>query len=208
MRMVRCWVGFVALTIATYLMVPMTAWGQDSHKVEQESISASELIHPGIVIEKFDDDYSGPKRAGIQEGDILLSWSRGDAGGKLESPFDLSLVAAEQLWRGPVTFEGFRGTENRKWTVSKIYWATTIRPNFSNAALVTYREILEMAKGGKPEASERWKTLVDDPRSLRFPWLRPWVLSETARLLAQAQHWKESDGAYQQAILQASSAGA
>jgi CHAT domain-containing protein len=186
-------------------MVQLAAWGQGPHKVEQESTGGSELIRPGIVIEKFDDDYSGPKRAGILEGDILLSWSRGDVGGKLETPFDLSLVAAEQLWRGPVTFEGFRGTENRKWTVSKIYWATTIRPNFSGAALATYRETLQMAEAGKPEAREHWKTLVDDPRSSHFPWLGPWVLGETARLLAQAQRWKESDEAYQQAILQSPS---
>ena len=27
---------------------------------------------PGVVIEKFDDDFSGAKKAGLQEGDVLL----------------------------------------------------------------------------------------------------------------------------------------
>jgi CHAT domain-containing protein/Tfp pilus assembly protein PilF len=208
MSKIRCWTVFVALTIATCLTVSIAANGQESRKVEQESTGGSELIRPGIVIDKFDDDYSGPKKAGMQEGDVLLSWSRGDAGGKLESPFDLSLVAAEQLDRGPVTFEGLRGTESRKWTVVKPYWGTTIRPNFSDAILATYRETLKMAEAGQPEASKRWKTLMDDPRSSRFPWLGSWLLVETARLLAQAQRWKESDEAYQQAILQFPSSGA
>jgi CHAT domain-containing protein len=206
MSKIVCWIGFVAFTIAACVVVPIVANGQESRKVGQESTSASELIRPGIVIEKFDDDYAGPKKAGMQEGDVLLSWSRGDAGGKLESPFDLSLVAAEQAPRGPVTYEGLRGTEKRKWTVSKEYWGTTIRPNFSDVALVTYREALKMADAGQPDVSERWKTLVDDPRSSRFPWLASWVLGETARLLAQAQRGKEADKAYQEAILRASSA--
>jgi CHAT domain-containing protein len=188
-------------------LAPLGSRGQEPQKVEQESASSSELIRPGIVIEKFDDEYSASKNAGMQEGDVLLSWSRGDAAGRLDSPFDLSLVANDQAYRGTVTYVGLRGTESRKWTVSKQYWGTTIRPNFSDAALVKYRETLKMAEAGQPDASEHWKALVDDPRSARFPWLRAWILGETARLLAQAQHRKESDDAYQQA-LQSSSSGA
>jgi hypothetical protein len=43
-----------------------------------------------------------------------------------------------------------------------------------------------MAEAGQPEASKRWKTLMDDSGSAGFPWLGWWVLGETARLLAQA----------------------
>src|SRR6266849_1081942 len=52
------------------------------------SISAWAQLKPGIVVEKVAKN-SEAETAGLQEGDVLLSWSREDAEGKVTSPFDL-----------------------------------------------------------------------------------------------------------------------
>jgi CHAT domain-containing protein/Tfp pilus assembly protein PilF len=144
----------------------------------------------------------------MQEGDVLLRWSRGDANGELESPFDLFLVANEQLVRDTVIFEGFRGAEKRSWTVVNDWWGAIMRPNFSDAALAAYRESMKLAEKGEAGAIGHWRTAMDDSQLSHYSWLSPWLLGETAALLEKSQHWKEADDAYQQAILQAAATGA
>jgi CHAT domain-containing protein/Tfp pilus assembly protein PilF len=173
-----------------------------------ESPVASEVLKPGIVIEKFEDQFSAAKKAGMQEGDVLLRWSRDEAKGELESPFDLSLVVTEQLARGPVRFEGFRGTEERSWTVDNEWWGAIMRPNFSDAALSIYHETMKMAERGEPEAIQHWRAAAGDSQWPHYPWLGPWFLEETAEALEKSQHWKEADDAYQQAILLSGPTGA
>ncbi len=168
----------------------------------------ADLLKPGVVVEKFDDEFSGAKKAGLREGDVLLYWFRGKASGKLESPFDVSLVTTDQLPRGPVKFGGLRGNEKRVWTITKEYWGAKTRPNFSGAALVAYREAMKMAEHGRPiAATDRWRVVANDSQRSRFPWLISWFVGEAAKSLANTQHWKESDDAYQEAILQSEPAG-
>jgi hypothetical protein len=104
--------------------------------VPDQIVTPSEVLKPGIVIEKIEDEYSAAKQAGMQEGDILLSWSRDEASGILESPFDLSLAVTKQPPQGPVKFEGFRGTEKRTWTVVNEYWGATVGFTSPNGMLM------------------------------------------------------------------------
>ncbi len=62
-------------------------------------------LKPGIVVEEV-AKHSEAEKAGLQAGDVLLSWSRGDAKGGIESPFDLSATAAVSPSKG---FEVPRG---------------------------------------------------------------------------------------------------
>jgi len=63
----------------------------------------------GVVADAVKKD-SESEKAGLQAGDILLSWSRGAAKGDIESPFDLAEIEVEQAPRGAVTIEGLRAT--------------------------------------------------------------------------------------------------
>jgi len=58
------------------------------------SIPAWAQLKPGIVMEKVGKN-SEAEKAELQEGDVLLSWSREDAKDEIQSPFDLSLIEIE-----------------------------------------------------------------------------------------------------------------
>jgi CHAT domain-containing protein/Tfp pilus assembly protein PilF len=187
------------------LLLPGTGWahGQAAAAKDSPASVPSELFEPGIVIERFYSDSSGAKQAGLQEGDVLLAWSRGEAGGTLETPFDLSLALTEQQPRGSITYAGLRGSQSRQWTVNKFYWGARTRPNFAAAALLAYREATKMAEAGDYHAAvQRWRAGVTDAQRLRFPWVDPWFLRDIAALLVKTQHWKEADNVYEQAVSQ------
>ncbi len=168
----------------------------------------SNLVEPGVVIEKFEDEFSGARKAGLQEGDVLLNWSRGDAGGKLESPFDLAQVLTEEVSRDAVRLEGLRGEKKWVWKEEIEYWGAKTRPNFSGTFLAAYRDGEKLADAGNLiEAAERWRAAAVEAERSQVPWLGPWFLFQAAQLLANGQKWKEADGMYQQAILQSARIG-
>lgn len=197
---------YILFTVLT--LVPCSGLGQTCSTPATASPHDSTPLKPGVVVEKFEAQSAGAKVAGMQEGDILLNWSRGDAKGELGSPFELSTVLTEQLLQGPVRFEGFRGSEKRVWVGTKLWWGAITRPNFSDTLLLAYREGEKLAEAGKPiEAAERWRALADEAQRSRSPWLGPWFLFQAAQLLANGQHWKEADDAYQEATLRAEKSG-
>ena len=59
----------------------------------------------GIIVEEVTKG-SEAEKAGLQEGDVLMRWIRGDAKGEIESPFDIAWIEIEQTQRGVVTLEG------------------------------------------------------------------------------------------------------
>src|SRR5215472_14596017 len=153
---------------------------------------------PGVVVEKVGKN-SEAEKAGMQPGDVLLSWARGEAQGQLESPFDLSLIEVEEAQRGNVTLEGRRGSERRDWLLGSNAWGIDTRPDFEGRALDIYREGQELAAAGKvSEAVERWR--VDAEQSLQAGWGRPWLFFHMATALVRANLAHDADRAYQQAI--------
>ncbi|HEX7287584.1 MAG TPA: CHAT domain-containing protein [Candidatus Angelobacter sp.] len=165
-------------------------------------------MRPGVVIERFEDEFSAPRKSGMLEGDVLLRWSRREASGELESPFDLYLVTVDQLVRGPVKFEGLRGTESHVWTVTNQWWGSDMRPNFSGTTLAEYLEGQELVKKGElREAVKRWRSGAAGARESGPPWLESWFLAKAAELMAKKQQWKEADDLYREAIGGAAPAG-
>src|SRR5215471_4722089 len=79
----------------------------------------------GVNVERVAKN-SAAAVAGLQEGDVIVGWTRGDAGGKIESPFDLRVVEIEQKPRGSVTLNGFRGDEKRQWILGANDWAIAL----------------------------------------------------------------------------------
>jgi CHAT domain-containing protein/Tfp pilus assembly protein PilF len=161
-------------------------------------IAAPADLSPGVVVEKVAAD-SLAEKAALQPGDVLLRWTRGDARGAIESPFDISLIEIEQWPRGTVQFEGLRGNEKREWNFVPGDWGLKTRPNFQGNLLSLYREGQQFAEAGKPaEAAERWRAAAGQADQPAPAWLRPWLLSHIADTFAEALQWKEADATYQE----------
>src|SRR6266704_3677321 len=120
-------------------------------------VSFGQELQPGLVVEKVSAGSAGEK-AGIREGDLLLDWSRGDAKGKIASPFGIGPLEMEQGARGTVTLTGLRTGQVATWSMSPIPWGVQVRPNLPEDFLSLYRQGRQLADGHKPiEAAERWR---------------------------------------------------
>lgn len=166
------------------------------------SVPARAQIERGVVVEEISKN-SESERAGLQPGDLLLSWSRGDVKGDITSPFDLSLIEVEQSPRGRITLEGIRGEEKRIWAMGPDTWNIKARPNLPPDLLSLYREGQEMDEAGKISgAIERWQTAAAEAQKSPAAWLSTWLLFHCAEELAKVQRWKEADVPYAEALQQ------
>ncbi|HEY6249469.1 MAG TPA: CHAT domain-containing protein [Candidatus Angelobacter sp.] len=152
--------------------------------------------------------HSESEKAGLRAGDVILGWSRGDAHGGIESPFDLSLAEIEQAPRGTVTLEGLRGETSKSWMLGPGKWGIAAGLTGSGRPAAIYNEGRQLANAGKPaDADERWKMGAAEVRGSQPSWLVPWLYLKIAGLFADAQEWKKADDAYQQAIQEAREVG-
>jgi CHAT domain-containing protein/Tfp pilus assembly protein PilF len=201
--------GVVArLLLTAFLVLP--ALGKAAMAQQTMLPQAEAKITPGVVVEQV-LPHSGGEQAGLHEGDVLLSWSRGDDKGEIASPFDLSWTEIEEAPMGTVKLEGLRGTEKQVWSLGPSDWGLRTRPNFSARLLTAYREAQELAESSKPEdiveAARRWRKLADQYPSSQAGWIPAWLLFHTTESLQEARQWKEADDLYQSAIRSASTAG-
>jgi hypothetical protein len=144
--------------------------------------SVPEELRSGIVVEKVEKNFEGEK-AGLKEGDVLLSWSRGEAKGEIVSPFDLMAIEVEQAPRGTVTIQGLRNNEQRSWTLvegdSRIdCCGIETRPVLTQNLSALYREGQDLAKSGKVlEAAKRWLAAGAIAQKTSTAWLSIWFFS-------------------------------
>jgi tetratricopeptide (TPR) repeat protein len=102
-------------------------------KVEREP-----MVLPGVIVEKVDKG-SAAEQAGIKKGDVILSWSRGDEGGKVDTPFVKSYVSLQQLYFGNVVMRGLHGGDEKKWDLGENdNLGIDTRPNFKSHVLRMY----------------------------------------------------------------------
>jgi hypothetical protein len=146
-------------------------------------------LKSGIVVEEVAKN-SESEKAGLKEGDVLLGWSRGEAKGEIDSPFDLSNIETEQEPRGAVTLEGLRGTEKQSWMIGPDDWGLKTRPSLSDSLLAICSEGRELAAAGKPlEAAQRYEAaanqVVSNQDQALPSWLPAWFLVRAAEVLAQ-----------------------
>ncbi len=188
------------------------------------SVCAAQELKPGVVIEKADTNglnpglvvesiakYSQAEQAGIQEDDVLTSWSRGDVHGKLESPFDLSWVELEQSPRGEVSLQGHRGADPQVWKLRDVVeggWGIEVRPEMSQDVLSLYRQGRTLARADKlTEALDFWRRAAVEARKTPPTWLEVWLLFHVANSLSDAHQWADAENAYHVALERAKSAG-
>ena len=193
---------FRALTIIIVWAHPgaiVSSFGQAAGPSQADSLSAP--YSAGIVIEELNHK-AAPDLGGLQEGDVLLGWSRGEDHGTLDSPFSFLELTYEQWPKGKVTLWGRRGLEERKWVLAWQYWAITVRPNFEGAALEVYLRGRRLEQSGNVAGAERtWDTLTGSHHS-EIPWLSAWLKYKVALGFSRKKQLRESDHAFASAVQQ------
>src|SRR5215472_9043695 len=98
-RPCRPWRLICPIARCILILASVSVVAQESSPAEPNLTAGGELFQPGLVVEKVEPGYQA-NRAGIREGDVLLSWTQGEAFGKFESPFDLIRLDLNQRPRG------------------------------------------------------------------------------------------------------------
>ncbi|HWZ42202.1 MAG TPA: tetratricopeptide repeat protein [Candidatus Saccharimonadales bacterium] len=162
------------------------------------SAQAVEDFGPGVVVEKVARN-SAAERAGLQEGDVILRWVRGDAKGDIESPFDLLTLETEEAPLGPLTLEGTRDARRQTWKLKPDAWGLDTRANFGPELLLVYQQTQD------PDATNKLARLVQ--RDSGLSWVRAWLFFQRARQLGRAKQWIDADKAFAESVQQSARAG-
>jgi CHAT domain-containing protein/tetratricopeptide (TPR) repeat protein len=169
----------------------------------EHTVTSPSGCEPGAVVEKISAN-SVAEKAGLKEGDVILSWTRGDVNGRIDSPFDIPLLEIEQAPLGSITLEGLRGNEKSTWVVGAGGWGVKFRPNFPTSLYALYQQGQNLAKTGKlTEAASEWRTVADQVDRSYPPWLHAWLLAHEGDIFAGGHRWKEATAGYEEAITQA-----
>lgn len=163
--------------------------------IESSSSGESALILPGIVVETVEKN-SWREKDGMQVGDVLLGWSRGQSHGQINSPIDFSWLQMDQVPRGPVKVYGTRRGIRHFWECDGIRMVET-RLNFAPLLLAKYEEVKTLIRAGKTdEAYSLWYdaagSLSSVAQSLSFLRL--------AQAFNAASQWEQAEAAYDQAL--------
>ncbi|HEX2645019.1 MAG TPA: CHAT domain-containing tetratricopeptide repeat protein [Thermoanaerobaculia bacterium] len=153
------------------------------------------------------------KEAGLEPGDVLLSWhriespvtSRCPSAGKLALPFDLVEVFLEQVPRGAVVLEGRRGAGMMSWVLPgrapSDWQAVRVAPVLSGKLLDRYQEGRAALQSEEFEAGiASMRSAAAEAGASGFHDLAAWFLSEAARSLGWVDRWGEADALYGEAL--------
>jgi len=142
----------------------------------------------GIVVEVA-ASYVPGAAAGLQPGDVLLSWSSKEDEGRIRSPYDLVPLEMEVAPRQGVTLHGRRGSEARTWILREGDWGIWVRPADAArrlddgrlAAWFFHQRARTLSEAEQwPEADAAWQEAVDtlerapDPAAAAYV-LRAWA---------------------------------
>ena len=160
---------------------------------------STEVGH-GVEVVSVDKN-SEAERAGLAEGDVILSWSRADVRGEIESPFDWSDLLAEQGPRGSVLLRGIRFGRTKTWSLGLKTWGLTVQPNLQPRSMTTFRTCRRLGDSSNRRQSERcWLSMLSGLRSTAPRWLRPFLLCQLAESLTKQERWLETDRTYREAV--------
>ncbi len=134
------------------------------------------------------------ERAGIEVGDVLLSWRRlpnppanpGTAEGELNSYFDWLDLEVEEAPRGPIVLEGRRSGEATEFRVEPGLWEAEVRPVLSPALQQSYATGEAHLNAGEFEAAfKAWGALTNGVRDDDNGDLQAWIN------IRMAEVWKD-----------------
>ncbi|HTD24466.1 MAG TPA: tetratricopeptide repeat protein [Terriglobales bacterium] len=196
------------LLCGAFFLLPFTTFGQTTPKLGNgANTKAPAELGKGVVIEQVKKNLEADK-AGVQESDILLKWSRSDTQGEIKSPFDLMQIEIEQAPRGVVTLEGLRGTEKKVWMLGQGAWGMNTRPLLPEWLLSIYLDGQKLAAENKLQnATQDWRSAARQAKESQSAWLGSWFLYRAGKLLTDARQWQEADAAYEDAVKESKKVG-
>lgn len=162
------------------------------------------LVLPGVVIEEIPKD-SALEKAGLQVGDVILSWERlpnpGGARGELISYFDWLELEVEQVPRGAVVLRGRRGRESLELRGEPGIWNANIRPYLSQRLEKIYLAGKTKLASGEIEAAVVvWQSMANSMRGEGTEDLKAWVTLQIGAIRGDNASWAEAIEAYNTAI--------
>ena len=166
----------------------------------------------GLLLEEVTPGSLGA-RAGLQAGDVLLSWCRTAASpadpclaeGRFDAAFDFAAVDLEQAPRGGVRVSGKRGGASATWALLPGSQAVEVRPVLPEPLARLDQEGRSLAAERPDDAVERWRAAAAQARQTGANRLGVWLLSRGARVLAEAHQWPQADALSDEALDQARS---
>ncbi|MBZ5523015.1 MAG: hypothetical protein LAP21_12320 [Acidobacteriia bacterium] len=180
------------LTIAIFASVPAFSQVEKPCKGGRPQKDAG--LIPGVVIEKVEKG-SGAEKAGLRKGDFILSWSRAEADGKIDSPFDWGWVEMEQAYLQDVTIRGMREMQLKTWNLGQKSIHVSTRPNFSGSRLRFYTTC-EKSKNKIQCLQAAGEQLA----RCREEAVSAWLLEQAADLQGETASWRKADKIYERIL--------
>jgi len=164
---------------------------------------------PGdAIVETIAKDSLGEK-AGLQAGDVILSWSRAasppantvGAKGGIDWPFDLDEVEVEQAPRGEITLYGLRGRKKMTWILPRGAWDFDTRPALPRELMSLHQRALSLAESKNlKEAANVWREAAEKSALMANTRITIWLLRRAGVAAASAREWPEANSAFDAAI--------
>lgn len=134
------------------------AWVSPACQETPTDALAKSAPPPGGVVVESVEEGGVAHRAGLQAGDVVLSWARpevakpsaGGARGELTAPFDWYDLEDEQAPRGPVQVAGLRAGVPFTVTLVADGFRTQVRCPLPPADAAAFQAALESLSGGEP----------------------------------------------------------
>ncbi|MCP3957494.1 MAG: CHAT domain-containing protein [bacterium] len=164
-----------------------------------------ELEARGVVVEGVGEG-STLEKAGIEPGDVLLSWRRlpsppanpEEAQGEIGSVFDWIRLVVEQAPRGLVELAGSRGKKELVFTVTPGLWEVEVRPRMKGWVLDDYQRGRNNFEANKTQlAADLWMKVAREAEDQR---LRCWLLQKLGEVWSEEKEWAKAHAAYIAAI--------
>ncbi|MEP7010270.1 MAG: CHAT domain-containing tetratricopeptide repeat protein [Acidobacteriota bacterium] len=174
------------------------------------SPTAEELT--GVVVESLGGWTL--EKAGVQAGDVLLSWKRlpappanpEPAEGVLAGYFDWEELLIEQAPRGTVVLTGRRGEEAKEFTVEPGLWEAKVRPVLAPELEEIYERGKAQLDGGDLEAAAAtWRSLVDAVPESDARDLKTWMLLRIGEVWGVRGEWGKAAQLAQEGVERAES---
>ncbi|MCP3962362.1 MAG: CHAT domain-containing protein [bacterium] len=164
-----------------------------------------------MVVEEVGEG-SALAKAGLQAGDILLSWHRlpnppanpEGVQGELGSPFDWEWLKIEQAPRGTIRLTGWRDVEVTSFEVAAGRWDAKVRPRMPKPMLRIYLQGKELVETRELEAASQVWSKLSATTGYENDWRLPcWILMRTGGVWGQAREWSKAHAAYRSALKEA-----
>ncbi len=175
--------------------------------VEALAVDGQEDLR-GVVIEEIPKD-STLEEAGLQLGDVILSWERlpnppanpDAAKGELTSYPDWLELEAEQVPRGAVVLRGRRGGASLEITVEPGLWEAKVQPVLSQAIEQIYLAgKAQLAAQDVEGAVEVWQSIAEGLVGEDGGVLRAWMAMRIGDAWGQLAEWGKAVEAYREAV--------